>query len=403
MVFNLTNWTILYVVNTVFLIGSMIIFWTGMKDFILKRNYQRALFGFGLIVIAFSYLAISLYNNVSLPPGIIYSFVIGLNAILISLIRKKYEYLFLLLNSLLLLIATDGRYAFLFSVVPIALAYLAFNNYCQNPCSNYDCEKKKDHNNEWVFFFLLMAASFVVSLFIQGGYYQITPSLLISSSIGIEALMTGAIFYHILRCNHYSNKETLMISLAAGFLLVASLSGFYINQKFSTFIEDQLREITLKETKAALIISENFAEPETLPELIESENMLLNDIADQVLIETGFRTTFFKGNRRVGAPPSASSGGRFLGTILDDSAVNKAVLEEGRTASIKLLKGGQYSVASYVPVRKDGQVIGMIGTGIFLTSFYELQNRLLYAVILTMVIAAIVIYLILANDLPKKK
>ena len=400
--FDLSSWTISYLANTAFFIAAMVSFWTGVRDYILKRNFRKFLFGTGLLFLSFGYLVISLYNNLVLPPYIVIFFVIGFNLILASLIRKKIEYIFFSLNILPILISLNQKSIIFFSVIPLVISWMSYKNYCHRSCDKNECKKIMAKSNEWSLFFLLMTFDILFTTFLITGYGEIEKQILIYATIALEMFMAAIVYYHILRCNNYGSKEKIAIPLLMGFLMLASFGGFYINQKFQTFIEEELGNETLKETRAAILIAKSVVAPEKIEDMVLKEERTLNDVADQVLLETGIRMTFFKGNERIAAAMSASGSGRMLGSKLNDPEINKKIFDQAEPITIRVFKGGQYSMASYVPLIKDNTVIGMIGSGLFLTDFHEMQTKLLLGSMVALVVVGAGVFIVIGYNFPKE-
>lgn len=396
---DLTSWIIAYMVGAAMLAGTSIIFWVGLKSFLLFKNLRKLSFGTGLLLIGASYFIMAIYNSTTLPPYITVPLIIGFNLVALSLIKTKTERSILLLNVLPLFISIESRLAPLLAAAPLLLAWLTARNYCFIRCGEESCHKNKIKNNEITLLFLLMTLDVALGLFIKAGDYQYNNMIANYILIALQAVMTIIIFYHILRCTHYSAREKIFIPLMVGFILLFTVVAFYSNQQIKSFNENQLTELSLRETKAAVILADKYAEPGLIADMVESKDTALNDIADRILLETGFRTTFFKDNIRIGASLSSTGGGRFLGSKLDDPVIRSRVLEEGGEAATKITKINQDLIASYVPVKKNGRTIGMIGTGILLTNFYKEQQVVLFKIGALSFIVFMIAFVAMAYDL----
>lgn len=405
---NTTIWTLAYLADTAFLVASVLLFWDGLKNYLLKKSIRKLVFGSGLLVLSFSYLVICIYNSQNMPPLITVPMIVGFNLILWSLIRKKWELVFLVLNILPLLIAVNSAYAFGFAAIPLVLAVLAYRNCCLEDCPGGpdDCAGVQKSNKNIAVLFIIMAVNIILTIPAQGGYYLISSPLMMYGIIATEALMAAIIFGYVMKRSHFNQKEKLMIPILVGFIILLSFVGFYSNQKIRFYNQEQLKTLSLKETKSALLITESYLADDDLAQLVADEDVVLNDVADRILIETGIRTTFFKGNRRIAASLSSAGGGRYLGTLLNDPETEKKVLEEGVEAMAKIRKNNQELITSYIPIKKDGQTIGMIGTGILMTNYYRDQDSLMFKIATITLVAFVTVFVVMAHETtkqPKKK
>lgn len=259
---DLTSWTIAYMVGAAMVAGASIIFWAGLKDYLLFKNLRKLSFGTGLLLISSSYFIIAIYNSTTLPPYIVVPLITGFNLMMLPLIKTKIEYGFLLLNVMPLFIPMGSRFAPLLAAAPLALMWLSARKYCVVLCNKVDCRKGKIKNKEITLFFLLMTISVILGLLIKGGYYQYNNATANYTLIALQAVMAMTIFYHILRCTHYNEKEKVFIPMIIGFILLFTVVAFHSNQQIKSFNENQLSGLSLRETKAAVILAEKYAEPE---------------------------------------------------------------------------------------------------------------------------------------------
>lgn len=400
---NLTMWSLAYIAATAFMAGASIIFWAGLRDFLLNRNFRKLLFGSGLLFVSFAYFIIAIINTTTLVPHIVIPMLIGYNLLFFSLARGRYTYLFLILNALPIAIAVDDRFAPVFAIGPALMAWLSYQNYCTGQCGGKDCDRKRVKNREVTLLFCLLFVSTLLGIYANGGYYSFLAVFMNYALIVVSALIAIVAYYHIFRCNHFGAKEKIFLPMITIFIFLISFMGFYSNQAIRTFNERQLVELSLREARAALYMANKIVEPKSLGEMVEARDPYLNDVTDVILLETGFRTAIFNGNERIAASVSATGGGRFIGTKMEDEVVRKKVLEEGGEASAKINKIGQNLVAGYVPIINGDRTVGMIGSGILLTDFYRDQEGLLFRLATLTVVLFVVAYGAMAYDINTKK
>lgn len=379
MFFNDNLWTIAFVLTTAMVTAVSVMFWVGIREFVMHRNWRSLLFGGGMLSVAFGFLAMNLYNSAVLPWHLVIPFNIGFGLIGLSLINRKWQYLFVLFALGSFIVPLNSAY-FPVAVAPIlVLSWLAYKNFCLLSCHHEECERKNRESIEWSIIFLLFFLSLSLTAISRGGYYDCICNYAMYGTLFLRLAIVSLLFWHILKCMSFSSRERMIFPVVVGFITVLITMGFLINRSIVSYVETNLKTESLSEARAAKALSEKECLVSTgLSKRIKEKDVELNDLADKILVKTGIRTVYFAGNERIAAAPSATGKGRFLGSTIEDPQIKSAVLEKGEEFVGKIEKGGEIAIAAYVPVFDGDKIVGMVGSGRFLTDFYKLQKEIFY-------------------------
>lgn len=381
MFFNDNLWTIAFVLTTAMVTAATIMFWVGIREFVMHRNWRSLLFGAGIISVSFGYLAMNLYNMPVLPWHIVIPFNLGFSLIGIALIKGKWQYAFAIFALVPFLILLNSPYFPLVALPILVVAWLAYKNFCILSCREEECVRKQRENIEWAIIFGLFFCSLLLQIVARGGYYSFVGDYVIYLTIVLRMAIVALLFWHILKCMRFSARERTLFPIVVGFVIILVSMGFFINRSIVSYVENNLKTQVLSETKAAKSLSEKECLTENqLAGRIEKRDIKLNDLADQILARTGIRMSFFAGNERIAASSSADGKGRYLGTKIEDPKIKAAVLERGEEYAGKIEKGNEVAMAAYVPIFDGDKIVGMVGSGRFVTDFYNLQRELFYQV-----------------------
>lgn len=391
-----------FVISYSIALAAMVMFWVSFRDFVLKKNYRSLLFGGGLFLISIGNLFLHITDVKTNIYLVFIPFFIGLVAVGFSLIKERWQYLFGL-GALLPAVLPKNSPWFMLSVIPMLfISYLAYRNFCFISCDYDKCEKKGIENKEWGAIFFLLAVVVATHINLLNQVYPTLDGLFGIFHVVAELIIIVLIYYHILTCLHFSNKEKILLPTMLGFVAIFSLSGYMISQFSMSFLETKTSQNLSEKSKAVKYIAESSSPKGSLIKDLESRDPKLNDLADKILADTGIRSVFFLGDERVAASPSANGQGRFLGTRISDPNVTDAVLAKGDSYTGKISKGGVIFLASYTPVEdENGQIIGMISTGEPIGDLYQLQQGLIRQIAAAIGIFFLISIFAITYTLPK--
>lgn len=385
------QWIISFIVNLGFFFATLLLFWVSIRDFKQKRNVRSLIFNAGLLVVASSYLVFSYWAKDVFTVATILPFVVGLTMIGASLSFKTWHYMFGL-GVLVPFLLPPATYVFALSLLPaLIIVYLAYRNYCKINCSSETYEAKLNNNQEgreWAVIIFLLLISFAVKIISCPAQLVLLQVLSLLFLLGTAIMM----YLHVLYCINFTRQERVLLPLMVAFIIVTISLGFLTTLQVTNY-NQKVTEVTEKQKANATLVAAQATYPNgEFENMIEAKDSSLNDFADSFYAKTGYVTTYFLGNERIAATPSMSGAGRLVGTTIEDENVKNRVLAQGEEYSGNIVKGGVSAIAAYVPIFKGDQVIGMIGTGTFLTNINELQTLMLF---MTLAGATIVMGLVL--------
>lgn len=371
---------IAFITSYSFCIGSVIIFWAAIRDFLVCKSYRAPFFGVGLFLVSIGNLMIYMTDiNVNVMPAFVPA-AIGFVMLWLSLVRQKWQYLFGLVILIPLLIPTTSPWFVLSAMLVLIFSYLSYKNFCLVFCNQEKCVRKGIENKEWTLMFLFLSISLAAHIIeVTGG---LATFITIVRAINIVSLVSvaGLIYYHIFKCMNFSKKEKLLFPLMIGFIVIFSVTGFLMTRMTANFAENKLENSVRENTRSIKYIADISYPNGELQRKLKEKSPDLSHLSDKILAETDLRSTFFLGNERVGASPSLTGKGRFLGTKIEDPKVKETVLVNGEVFSGRIEKSGQVLVAAYVPIYDGAQVIGMVSSAQSVDDLQSFQRNILYQI-----------------------
>lgn len=369
-----------FIASYSFCIGSIIIFWVAIRDFLVCKSYRAPFFGIGFFLVSLGNLMIYLTDiNVNVMLALVPT-TIGFVMLWISLVRQKWQYLFGLVILIPLLIPTTSPWFVLSAMLVLIFSYLSYKNFCLVFCNKVKCERKGIENKEWTFVFIFLSISLATHII------EVTSALamflIVVRVINLFSLIMiiGLIYYHIFKCMNFSKKEKLLFPLMIGFIVIFSVTGFWMTGMTADFAENKLESSVRESAKSIKYIADISYPDGELQRKLKEKSPDLSYLSDKILAETDLRSTFFLGNERVGASPSITGKGRFIGTNIEDPTVKETVLVKGEVFSGRVEKSGQILVAAYVPIYDGTQVIGMVSSAQSVDDLQSFQKNILYQI-----------------------
>lgn len=392
-----------FVLSYAFSLATVILLWVALRDLLTRKNYRAIIFSLGLFTLSIGCLFFHLTDIVSSIYLIYVPFLIGFTLIGLTLVKEKWQY-FLGIGILVPILIPATSPWFMTSALPLLVfPYLAYKNFCRISCEVEKCEKKGLDSREWslVFFFLaVMAASHINeinnTLPSLKGFFQVL-------SIVAEILLSGFLYHHILKCIHFSKKEKLLFPLMVAFIIIFSGASFMIHNVTSEFMEKRIKVAVTENAKSVKYIAESTYPNGQFQMKIKEKSPSLNDLADKILVDTDIRSVFFLDNERVGASPSVTGKGRFLGTRIEDQKIKDVVLGRGEIYTGRVEKAGQILIATYIPIYEEGKTIGMVSSAQSIGELYNLQQQMMYRTTVGVGIIFLISVVAVLYSLPKIK
>lgn len=363
----------------IFLTGA-IFGWVQLKKYISRFDYHYLLLGIGFIVVVANYFLCELIGAAFVPNWVFTSLTLGYLLISLSLISRWYDSILLVISILpLLLLPLDFRY--IFAAFPILmLSYFAEARYCSMFCIS-DCEKEQVIKEKFVIPIVFVIFSSLTFFYYY--IYTVGEGILFTrlATIVLNVLASMLIIWHIRKCAKFKKTERTTLVIFSILVIIFSFTGMVTNLWLNKYLLSNLEKTSTEETALVKMIAEKEFGDE-LPGMIENSDPRLILLTDQIHAKTGIRSTFFKGEERVAAAPSALGNGRMIGTKIDNEQVVKSVLYEGRDYVGFVIKGNEVSIAAYSPIENNERVIGMVGSGKFLDKITTDTKQLFFIMIL---------------------
>jgi hypothetical protein len=366
-------------------LATIILSWDEIRSSMRGDNLRPLAFGAGALIVVFGFLITDITRVYSYPVWL-YAFIAsGFALLAVSLMIHKKDYLILLTLILPIVIPRDSIF-FVFVTIPVLwVAHLAYKHFCIIRCTSvreYTVREDRFISDSWAIiismFALLSASYLLLGLSLPSYIFPYMAALNIIVKVFILALMATLMFRYI----RFTEREALVFPIVMGFIIITTCGLYFALLMVTGFIAKEYKEDVADNTKMYKYILDQKYPGDELANKIQQKSPELNDLADKIYIETGIRGVFFLGNFRIAATPSSINGERNIGTQLDDAYVMKSVLIDGHSYTGTVTKLGSLLVASYIPVTKDGKVIGMIATGKTLAGIGRLQSTLtLYVIV----------------------
>jgi hypothetical protein len=375
-------------------LATIILSWDEIRSSMRGDNLRPLAFGAGTLIVVFSFLITDITRVYSYPVWLYVFVALGYSLLAGSLMIHKKDYLILFTLVLPIVIPRDSIF-FVFVTIPVLwIAHLAYKHFCIVRCTSvreYTVREDRFISDSWaliISMFALLSASY----FFLGFHLPVYILPYIAALNIIVKLFTIAIMATLMfRFIRFTGREALVFPIVIGFIIITTCGLFFALLMVTGFVAKEYKEDVADNTKMYKYILDQKYPGDELANKIEQKSPELNDLADKIYIETGVKGVFFLGNFRVAATPSSINGERNIGTQLDDTYVMKSVLIDGHSYTGTVTKLGSLLVASYIPVTKDGKVIGMIATGKTLAGIGRLQSTLTMYVIVGGTITMLII------------
>lgn len=367
-------WILTYLTSISLLFASFVLLWGGISAYLKNKNNKKLFFAIGLLTIFATSLVFKLNGLVDITLIVFGGYAIGFIFINYSLAKRLVDLMPMLLLPLPLLMTNDSIWFALTPLAMLPIIWLNYRNHCDLLCHNKECQKRRQKENiEWAMFFVFIMFSSIAYIVSINTPLLTGHEIILVLAIAFELIALILLLHHNFYCEHYKSNEKILLSFMISFFAALIFSSFALMMLVDGYVKSYFEEDLRARVTAIKYLTEADTNKEEFILLLKEKNPKLNNIADEIFAKTGFRTTYFLNNERVGGTVSPL-GGRFLGTKINNQEIIDTVLIKGEVYSGIIFRDTHYVVAAYLPIYEEDQIIGMYSTGQSLGDIEELKK-----------------------------